>query len=221
MISAFYVARGRPAFHEACASINSLRQFHDIGVTLLTDHPDEAWRSIVPITGLMVKSLYECVPDCDPGGRLAKMRLLEFADPAADRVLYLDADTRIISPLPLDALLGPKVGYDLAITPSAAQGADAMWHIGAEERAQTLIELGDPAPLCYNAGVFLMTRNQQTQAFCRAWVDEWWRWQDQDQAAFLRALHRVPLKLWLLGREFNGGQIIAHRFGMAKDEKTR
>lgn len=216
MISAFYVARGVPAWHQAVGSIGTLARYLICPTVLMSDQ-DGAGLSAANVE---LKPLYDLLPDCDPGGRMAKIRLLDFTPPDSTHVLYLDADTRIIGHLPA-VYMASKGGFDLAICPSEQQGPELMWHISEAERAQTLIELGDPEPLQLQGGIFLIARNERTVEFCRVWLEEWQRWRGPDQAALLRALHRVPLKLWLLGRAFNGGDVIQHRFGMARDEKTR
>ena len=90
-----------------------------------------------------------------------------------------------------------------------------MWHLQDSEAETTLKDLGY-LPLALQCGVMFISRNERTLAFWRTWHEEWMRFMDEDQGAFLRALKRVPLKIWLLGRPFNGGVVIDHRFGMAR-----
>ena len=66
-------------------------------------------------------------------------------------------------------------------------------------------------------GMMFWRKNERTRAFFQAWREEWERWKGQDQAALLRALHRTPLKLWLLSNEWNGGSLIEHRYGAARE----
>jgi hypothetical protein len=65
----------------------------------------------------------------------------------------------------------------------------------------------------WQCGVMFVRRNERTERFFKAWHREWGRYGGEDQAAFVRALHRVPLRVWVLGRPWNGGAVIQHRFG--------
>ena len=131
-----------------------------------------------------------------------------------DHTLYLDADTRVTGNLQpgFDLLVA---GFDMVIVPSASQGNDLLWHISEEEREVTFDECGYH-PLQLQAGVFWFAKNIRTKAFFHAWREEWLRWSGEDQGAFTRALRRSPLKLWLLGRPFNGGPVIQHHFGACR-----
>ena len=73
-----------------------------------------------------------------------------------------------------------------------------------------------PKAFRVNVDEMWIARNERTMAFWDAWHEEWLRFGDEDQAAFLRALNRVPLKIWLLGYPWNGGAIIEHRFGACR-----
>lgn len=143
-------------------------------------------------------------------GRWAKLNL-DTLSPYRD-TCYLDADTRIHANLSA-GFAALDTGFDVAITHSQHQDEDCLWHVARAEREATFAEIGNWRALQLQAGVFFFRKNEQTAALFAAWRDEWQRWQDQDQAALLRALHRAPVKLWLLGRPFNGGAVVAHRFG--------
>lgn len=144
--------------------------------------------------------------------RYAKTTLLDWTPYA--HTLYMDADTRVYGDLSAGwAALDD--GWDMALAFSDHQGADAMWHVGDEERAATTAACGY-LPLALQGGVLFVARNTRTLALWAAWHAEWLRWQDQDQAALLRALARVPVRMWLLGRPFNGGAVVNHRFGQAR-----
>jgi len=131
--------------------------------------------------------------------------------------LYLDADTRAKADVstPFQALAD---GWDVCICPSNNQEVgENLWHVGLEEREATYEQLGY-IPLQLQAGVIYYRRNERTAALFAAWRYEWARWQGQDQAALLRALSRAPVKIWLLGRPYNGGSVINHLFGAARHE---
>jgi len=144
--------------------------------------------------------------------RYAKTTLLDST--TFEQVLYLDADTRVNGKLQpgFDML---DDGWDIVMTASNSQDTDLMWHLQEAEAEATLNDLGY-LPLALQCGVMFVNRNERTLEFWRAWHEEWMRYADEDQGAFLRALNRVPLKLWILGRPWNGGAVIDHRFGMVR-----
>jgi glycosyltransferase involved in cell wall biosynthesis len=144
--------------------------------------------------------------------RLAKTNLAELA--YADYVIYLDADTRIQSPDIYRIFDMLQDGFDLVISPS--QHSD-FWHIDNDERRYTFDTIGYK-PVQLQGGVFGFTANDRVKAFFKKWQDEYKRYQDQDQAALIRALYQVPLKTHLVGYPFNSsnGSIVKHMFGRTR-----
>lgn len=191
-----YVTYGQKAKQEAMESIKSLKQHNNLPVTITDER-------VFPGEKGMTDS---------QRARWGKLNIPEIVD--YDNVLYLDADTRIHGDLStgfsiLDA-------WDMAIVPSKNQGADLFAHIpDPVEKQATVEEIGNPWPLQLQAGLFFF-RRLECVGFFSAWRDEYRRYQDQDQAAFLRALHREPIRVWLLGRPFNGGELVEHRFGACR-----
>lgn len=151
----------------------------------------------------------------DIGARWSKLNLDTLSP--YEQTLYLDADTRVRD----DISVGFDIltdGFDLVIVPSSAQGSRLFGHIGAEEKEHTLMTLCNPYPLQLQGGVFWFVKNETTKALFDAWRNEWERYENQDQAALLRALDRVTdLKIWLLSNEFNGGGAVDHYFGQARE----
>ena len=141
--------------------------------------------------------------------RAAKTALYDLS--IYEHTCYLDADT-----LPLASIrAGFEIladGWELVITASPNQGRDSLWHVAEPERTATLDGLGYPA-LQLQAGVFWFRRSAAVARLFKAWRAEWERWRGQDQAALLRALALAPVKVWILGRDWNGGAVIAHRWG--------
>jgi hypothetical protein len=90
-----------------------------------------------------------------------------------------------------------------------------LWHIGDKDKGFTLSEIG-MEPISLQCGVIFVARNDRTRALWRAWHQEWLRFAGQDQGAFLRALWKHPVRLWLLGRAYNSGVLVQHRFGQAR-----
>ena len=194
-----FIAYGLNAQREATAAIKSLRQHH----------PD--W----PISVIGDRVLDAAVIDFDDRnslGRYAKTNLDRITP--YDLTLYLDADTRILGNVSGGFSI-LRDGWDLAIAYSEQQGSDVLWHVSAEERSATIGELG-LTPLQLQGGVRWFARNGRVAAFFHAWRNEWERWRGQDQGALLRALWRAPVRLWLLGRAWNNGDLIKHRYGAAR-----
>lgn len=196
------IALGPAARREAAAALASLRQHTDLPTAVIGDPVPGADQTIPPPAG-------------GPGGpasRLAKLNLDTLSP--FEGALYLDADTRVHG----DPAAGFRLladGWDLAIAPSGRQGNDTLGHLPPADRGDTLAALANPEPLNLQAGVFFFHRQRCAPLFA-AWREEWQRFQDQDQGALLRALNRVPLRVWLLGRDWNGGQLIEHLFGRAR-----
>ena len=197
-----YVAFGARARIEAAASINTLRKHNGFPVSVICSRPFDS-KGVNTII----------MPDAGPGARWAKLNVDILAP--YDRIIYLDADTRI------HADLMPAVKmldfYDLVLAPSANQGAAMFQHIEERERRLTLDETANPMPLQFQAGVLMFNRVACNDLFA-AWRAEWERFRDKDQAAFVRAFHRHPVKTWLLGLDWNSekGSIIEHQFGKAR-----
>lgn len=131
-----------------------------------------------------------------------------------DLTLYLDADTRPCEDLSIgfDML---EDGCDLVIAPSENQGDECLWHVGERERAATFDYLGY-VPLQLQAGVFYFRKSPEVARLFAAWRDEWQRYKDQDQAALLRALRCCPVRINLLGRPWNGGEVVRHFYGRCR-----
>lgn len=192
------VAVGNRARSEAVSAISSLRQWHDWPVVVVGE----------PVAGATVQIPFE---HPGYGARRAKLHADELAP--WDRFLYLDADTRTRGDLSagFDILAD---GWDMAITTSENQEQEWLWHVGDKERAVTEERLGRVVQL--QGGMFYAAKNERTALFFQAWRHEWSRYQGEDQAALLRALQIAPVKLWLLGRDYNGGALVEHRFGRAR-----
>lgn len=197
-----YVAYGPAAIAEARASIDSLRQFHDWPVCVVTGAPEQ-------------------FPDCTtvgfdapgPGARRAKLALYSLLPRDWQSFLYLDADTRVRGNIGagFDVIAD---GWELAITASTHQDIGWMWHGGEAERHATLDECGRALQL--QGGVWFAARTPNVRAFMGCWLEQWERWTAVDQGALMRALERVPVRVWMLGRDWNGGALVEHLFGRAR-----
>lgn len=199
-LGAIYIAYGENAQREAMMSINTLRAHHPtLPVAVIGD----------PVRGADQHIPFEQI---DSGGRWAKVNL-DLLTPF-DFTLYLDADTRIRGDLSagFDLL---RDGWELCIAPSLMQDNGAFWHVDAAEREATFDDVGY-VPVQWQGGVFFFRRCTAAAELFDVWRQEWQRWRGQDQAALARALALHPVRLWALGRAYNGGELVSHLFGKAK-----
>jgi len=72
-----------------------------------------------------------------------------------------------------------------------------------------------PLQLQLQGGMFFYHKERCTQFF-KLWREEWKHWKQQDQGALVRALYKIPLRIYLLGYPWNGGELIEHLFGRAR-----
>lgn len=200
------VAVGAAAWREAARSALSLRQFHDWPILAASDTP-------IPVEGVKTVSPAPWLEDS--GARSVKLRLFDIVPPDWEYIIYLDADTRVYQPLS-PALQMLKDGYNLVIVPSVRQEDQSILHVSEAEREATFNECG-LRPVQLQAGAMFVRRSKETERLFADWFQEWQRWRGQDQAALLRALYRHPITIGLLGRPFNGGAVVAHHFGQARN----
>lgn len=189
---------------------NARREARGLLATLAAHtHRPGAVVSDVPVDG----AIHVAAPDRDPGARLAKLNLDSLSP--FDRTLYLDADTMVRGDISA-GFSALAAGWDVAIVPSMRQGSDSLGHLPADDRAATLGELWPEDVLALQGGVMWFRKSDAVSQFFAVWRAEWQRFRGFDQGALLRALQAVPLKVWLLGRPWNGGALIEHRFGRAR-----
>ena len=194
-----YIAYGWRAVKEAGYSIATLRQWEpELPIAVIGERVDGA--DFIPFE------------DRDSVGRWAKVNLDRISP--FETTWYLDADTRIHGKIEGGFRICLD-GWDIAVAPSPAQGGDALWHVSDGEREATIGELGYQ-PLQLQGGVFFFRKCEAVGRFFAAWREEWSRWKGQDQGALLRALHRSPVRMWVLGRDWNGGALVEHRYGAAR-----
>ena len=192
-----YIAYGLRAQQETAEAVRILKMHNDLSVAVIGER----------VTGL------QHIPFAskDNIGRWAKVNLDRLSP--FEQTLYLDADTRVHGDIGAGfEILGD--GWDVVICPSTKQGTELLWHIDESERKATLGELREPVQL--QGGAIFWQRNERTAKLFEEWRREWLRWQGQDQGALVRALHRTPVRLWLLDNDWNGGALIEHRYGAAR-----
>jgi len=190
----YYVAYGDPARRCADGAIKSFKaHFPDIPVALVSDMP------------LGPEDVFIEFNDYDIGGRAAKIKIYDLAPRDWQYICYLDADTEITA---AEELLWQVVedGWDMVIckNPGRFAIASAMQRSDNKDECRLTYErCGSDEIMQLNGGVFAFQRNTRTQAFFKSWYDEWHKFGKRDQAALLRSLWMHPLKLYVLGNEWN------------------
>jgi len=190
----YCVAYGEPSRRCAATMIAGLkRHMPDLPVALVTDRP------------LGPEDVTITQPDRDIGGRWLKTQMYDLAPQEWQYVLYLDVDIEVTAPVGFlfDAL---QSGWDVCITLNPSK-----YHIikymsrpdNHEEVNVTINQIGTEEAIQLQGGVISFRRNPRTERTLKAWHEEWQRWGKRDQAALLRAVYKYPVKLYVLGYEWN------------------
>lgn len=143
--------------------------------------------------------------DDDIGARSVKTDLYNVAPQEWKHVLYLDADTEIIADVS-QLFRWLKSGFDFIICTNPSEHAtieNGKRDDNGDELEETIQLLGSGDLFQYNGGVFCFTRNTRTKKLMNAWHTEWQKYGGRDQFALLRALHNNPVKMLVLGNEYN------------------
>jgi hypothetical protein len=190
----YLVAYGDPARKCAETCINSWHHFMPgLPVCLVSDEP------------LGPEDVFVEHPDRDIGGRFAKTRIYDLAPKKWKYVVYVDADTELISSVSfLFDLLSD--GWEMFICYNPAQyvlGREMVRSDNKDECEATFDQIGTDEFVQMNGGAFGFQRNERTAAFFGRWHEEWGRWGKRDQAAFDRVLYGAPLRIYTLGVEWN------------------
>ncbi len=144
-------------------------------------------------------------PDSDVGGRRAKLKAYELSPAEWQAVLYLDADTEVVAPI-YRYFEWVEDGWEFVI----CKDPHLMDELTSFERRNngtemrdTVNRLGTVRTLQFNGGVWAFGRNERIAAFFARWQAEWEVHAQRDQGALVRALYADPLRVWLLGNEWN------------------
>jgi hypothetical protein len=145
-------------------------------------------------------------PDSDIGGRKAKLMAYELTPPEWRSILYLDADTEVTSGDVGFFFELIEDGWELAICkdPMREDVAQLPRHTYNPAEVTAMEEgLSTLHMLMLNGGVWAFGRSERVKAFFTRWRQEWQRYGQRDQGALLRALYAEPLKVYVLGNEWN------------------
>lgn len=144
-------------------------------------------------------------PDSDVGGRRAKLRAYELAPAEWEAVLYLDVDTEVVGDIRFYFEL-IEDGWEFVI----CKDPHLMDTMHSFRRPNNLAEYQETADeihtlhtLQFNGGVWAFGRNARIAAFFERWQAEWERHAQRDQGALIRAMYADPLKVYVLGNEWN------------------
>ncbi|MFO7743381.1 MAG: glycosyltransferase [Anaerolineae bacterium] len=190
----FCVAFGDPA-RESCKRMMHSAKKHmpDIPICLCAASP------------IGVEDVFIEEADSDIGGRRAKLKAYELAPAEWETVLYLDADTKVVAPI-TNYFEWLEDGWELVIckdiSPNDVLG-NIRRKVHSAEASATQEVTGTWYVLQLNGGAWAFRRCEAVAAFFRAWRREWERWAQRDQGALIRALYTHPLRLLLLGNEWN------------------
>ncbi|MBN1248462.1 MAG: hypothetical protein JXC32_12440 [Anaerolineae bacterium] len=190
----FCVAFGDPARGCALEMMRTVKKhMPGIPIALCSD------RKIGPEDVLIVE------PDSDIGGRRAKLKAYELAPAEWESVLYLDADTEVVADVSFFFEL-IEDGWEFVI----CKDPHLMDTMHAFRRHNNLPELAETEKavytlhtLQYNGGVWAFGRNARIKRFFERWLAEWETYAGRDQGALIRAMYTEPLRVYLLGNEWN------------------
>lgn len=144
-------------------------------------------------------------PDSDIGGRRAKLKAYGLTPAEWKAVLYLDADTEVTGDIRFFFQL-IEDGWEMAI----CKDPHLMDTMHAFKRKNNQVELAETAnriytlhTLQFNGGVWAFGRSPRVARFFARWQKEYERHLQRDQGALIRAMYAEPLKIYVLGNEWN------------------
>lgn len=141
--------------------------------------------------------------DSDVGGRRAKLRAYDLAPKEWDTVLYLDADTEIIAPV-YQLFRWCEDGWEFVICRDVGETGHSFHRKNNEaEYRQLERAVGTLYALQFNGGVWVFRRCDATKRLLERWRAEWEIHAQRDQGALMRAIHADPVRMLVLGNEWN------------------
>ena len=192
------VAFGEPAKFCARKLMASIKRYiPEIPVALCSDEPMTTGVADVWVKG----------KDSDVGGRRAKLLAYDNTPAEWDAVLYLDADTEIVPPADvLRFFEWIEDGWEFVI----CKDPHLMDTLRSYRRRNNVAEMeelkrsfGTLNALMYNGGVWAFGRGERIARFFERWRAGWEEKAGRDQGPLLRAMYQDPLRVLLLGNEWN------------------
>lgn len=193
----YYVAYGEQARNCFKISLTSVRKYlADIHVCLVSDSPVD-----IDLDYIFIE-----YPDNDIGARGNKTLIYDLAPKDWQYVLYLDADTEIISSDVMFFFDLLRDGFDVVFCTNPINYilvSDMNRPDNKEEMNELIEMLGTGELLQLNGGVFAFRRNETTHKIFTDWHNEWNKYGKRDQAALDRVLYNNKVKIYTLGVEWN------------------
>lgn len=189
----YVVAFGSPSRKMARDCITSFKEHMPLPVALASDKP------------LGEEDIFVEQEEHDIGARWSKTKIFDLAPAEWEYVMYLDADTETVADVGFifDLL---QDGWEFVICKNPAKYHTTRRMVRPDNKPEceeTYYVMGHEDMLQLNGGVFGFRRNERTRRFFYEWHREWNRYGARDQAALLRALWTVPLRVYVLGNEWN------------------
>ncbi len=188
----YCVAFGEPARACAVRMMETAKQ-----------HLPEIPIALVAACPIGLEDVFIQAEDSDVGGRRAKLRAYELSP--FETTLYLDADTEVVGDIRLYFQL-VEDGWEFVI----CKDPHLMDTMKSFQRANNLAETREIEQelytlntLQFNGGVWAFGRGERVAAFFRRWQAEWEKHAGRDQGALIRAMYADPLKVIVLGNEWN------------------
>ncbi len=165
-------------------------------------------------------------PDADLGGRTVKVKMFDLAPQEWEEILYLDADTELTADISF--LFGAlEDGWEVVCTKDQDDYdlIYSLWRRDNQEHALGKKALGSSRALQLAGGVMAFRRTPATALFFKTWYAEWFRMARRDQGALIRSMYKHPVKLLVLGNEWNSftgiftgttAGVLHHRGGPAR-----
>lgn len=190
-----YVAYGQNALDCVKRAIISAKKYlPEIPVVLVSEKPGYG------------EDIHIYHTDDDIGARSVKTMIYDLVPSEFEYVLYLDADTEIVSSdvRVLFDFLQDHWDWLMCINPAQYVLTREMNRPDNKDEIDELFSYhGTDEMLQLNGGVFAFRRNERSAKLMREWHKEWNKYGKRDQAAFDRAYYKYPLKLYVLGNEWN------------------
>lgn len=195
-----------PAYVEAALiSAIALRQLEpSLAITIVSDWP-ELLQIPLDSYGITVQFLPACPfapahPDklATLRSRWLKTQLHRFTP--YTETLFLDADILPLSPV--SSLWAYLHEVDWAMACDRLPTLDLCDHVAQPEKSYTLQQVPG-STIHFNSGVILWRNTPTTRQLFHHWHQEWLVFQNQDQLALARALHRLGVSVATLPRRYN------------------
>jgi lipopolysaccharide biosynthesis glycosyltransferase len=143
-------------------------------------------------------------PDSDVGARRNKLRAYELTPAEWESVLYLDADTEVVGDIRyFFELIEDGWEFVICTDPHLDSAGFLKNRATVRELDETTQKAITLRTTQYNGGVWAFRRGENVRAFFERWLNEWLKYAQRDQGALTRAMYDAPLRVFLLGNEWN------------------